>query len=350
MDSFVSFDLETLNDDPTSICEIGFVKFDELRDDGDYPSIHSLIRPSGELHVSFRAFDVHGIEPEDLVDAPSLADIWHEIEAFLGDLPLVAHGATNDINKVLKTLSQAGVTPRQRVYYCSLVTARNKPDILSNLPFSVQNLASMAGAEWFEVKRPSGHLGHHALIDAAATGKFMLSYLQSYEGSFEKMLDALSLQPGIYTELGVIQGNTKKKDSKGFFGRYVGYSETTFEERRNLLLDNGYEVNHNHEFSGQNFVLTLDVEEITMKEFWDAVALTGGNFKSSVTKKVQYLVEGPDDPQGRYIPGESPKSLKAVELNESGQANIQILSEERFIELVGADVIETVRDISEREI
>ena len=144
VDGFVAFDLETLNDDPTSICEIAFVKFDELRDDSDYPSIHSLVRPSGELHVSFRAFEVHGIEPEDLIGAPQLADIWHEIEVFLGDLPLVAHGATNDINKLLKTLSQAGVTPRQRVYYCTLVTARNKPDVLSNLPFSVQNLASMA--------------------------------------------------------------------------------------------------------------------------------------------------------------------------------------------------------------
>ena len=350
MDSFVAFDFETLNDNPTSICEIAFVKFDELREDGNYPAIHSLIKPREDLRFSIMAFNVHGIEPDDLVEAPLLSDIWNEIEEFLGDLPLVAHGATSDLNKLLKTLAEGGITPRQRNYYCSLVTARNKPDVLSDLPFSVENLAAMAGAEWFEVERPSGHFGHHALIDAAATGHFMLSYLQSYEGSFEKMLDALSLRPGVYSHLGVIQGNTKKKESKAFFGRYIGYSETTFEERRNLLLDNGYAVNYDHDFNGLNFVFTLDVEELTMKEFWDAVALTGGNFKSSVTKKVHFLVEGPDDHQGRYMPGESPKSLKAAELNESGKASIQVLSEERFIELVGDDVIQAVRDISDREI
>jgi DNA polymerase III epsilon subunit-like protein len=350
VDSFVAFDFETLNDNPTSICEIAFVKFDEFREDGNYPAIHSLIKPREDLRFSIMAFNVHGIEPGDLVDAPLLSDIWSQIEEFLGDLPLVAHGATNDLNKLLKTLAEGGISPRQRNYYCSLVTARNKPDVLSDLPFSVENLAAMAGAEWFKVERPSGRFGHHALIDAAATGHFMLSYLQSYEGSFEKMLDALSLRPGIYSHLGVIQGNTKKKDSKAYFGRYVDYSETTFEERRNLLLDNGYAVNANHIFSGQNFVLTLDLDALTMKEFWDAVALTGGNFKSTVTKKVHFLVEGPNDSQGRYIPGESPKSVKAAELNESGKASIQVLSEERFIDLVGADVIQAVRDISERKI
>lgn len=49
MDRFVAFDLETANVESTSICEVAFVKFDQFREDGDYPTLYTLVRPAGDF-------------------------------------------------------------------------------------------------------------------------------------------------------------------------------------------------------------------------------------------------------------------------------------------------------------
>lgn len=349
MESFVAFDIETANRDASSICEIAFVKFDVPRDDDDYPAIYTLIRPQGKFSVDVFNTEVHGLLKEDLLEAPHLADIWSEVEDFLGDLPLVAHGATNDINKLIETLSLAGITMNPREFYCSLVTARNIPDVLSDLPFKLQNLAALAGVDWFEVTRPSGLPGHHALIDAIATGKTMLSYLDRYSGSLHEMTTALGMRAGQIDFGRVIHGNTKLKDTS-YFQRYLQYSEKTFEDRKQLLREQGFPIATEHRFSNQNIVLTLELEGLSAKEFWDGVALCGGNYKSALTKKVNFLIEGTTDPLGRYLPGESPKSLKAIELNDKGSVQISVVSQEECMEIFGDDVLAKIREIADKGI
>ena len=59
----------------------------------------------------------------------------------------------------------------------------------------------------------------------------------------------------------------------------------------------------------------------------------GATVKSSVSKKVHYLVLGEQDPDAVGASGHSTKELKAHELNSNGQAQIQIINEREFLEL-----------------
>ena len=348
VDGFVAFDIETANLDPESICEIAFVKYDYFREDGNYPTAYTLVRPEGEFEVYWGNMDVHGLRKEDLFDAPQLGQVWNSIEEFLEDYPLVAHGATNDINKIIKTLSRQGMAMADRQYYCSLVMARNIPDVLSDLPFSVETLSALAGVQWNLVQRPSGLNGHHALIDAAACGGMMLNYLERYGGSFAKACEILNLRPGLIEFNRVEHGNTKVPTNK-YFDRFVQFNEKSFEEYKSKLIDQGFVVAADHVATDKNFVLTLELENLSTREFWNAVALAGGKYKSGVTARVDFLVEGSVDPTNRYERGESPKSEKARMLNEIMPATIAIMSEFEFCELMGNVILEQAKTIEARQ-
>jgi len=45
------------------------------------------------------------------------------------------------------------------------------------------------------------------------------------------------------------------------------------------------------------------------------------------------------DPKGKYIKGETTKSLKARELISEGKSNIQVLDESSFLGMLGEDVL-----------
>ncbi|NBR23797.1 MAG: hypothetical protein EBU08_08530, partial [Micrococcales bacterium] len=94
----------------------------------------------------------------------------------------------------------------------------------------------------------------------------------------------------------------------------------------------------NHPFFGKNFAISLWLNQMNETDFWTCVALCGGNMKTSVSKFTDFLVEG-IDPKGKYIKGETTKSLKARELISEGKSNIQVLDESSFLEMLGEDVL-----------
>lgn len=238
---------------------------------------------------------------------------------------------------------------RDRDFYCSLVMARNIPDVLSENPFTLGNLADLAGVDWFEVERPNGNIGHHAVIDAAACRGIASAYLEKYSGSFQNLLRELGLREGKVVSGAVFHGNTKIPQNT-FFSRFTQYNETTFEQRKGELSSHGFHISNSSYLFEKNVVLTLELENLTTNEFWDAVALAGGHFKSGISKKVDVLVEGSIDSAGRYLPGESKKSVQAREFLESGKSKIQILREQDFCNLVGSEILQLVKEISNRKI
>ena len=344
MDSFVAFDFETANFDPTSICEIAFVKFEGIREDRDYPALYTLLRPMGKLEVGAQQTLIHGITKKDLKSAPKLGDVWSEISDFIGDLPLVAHNATQDFNKLAEALFSQGESLPNLHFYCTLTLARNIPSVVTDTDFKLENLADLLDVEWSEIPRPSGIAGHSALLDALATGEIMHRLLGEYEGSFEAMLSELNMKPGTVREGVVTHGNIKIKDTS-FFNRYASYNETTFQERVEFLKSAGYAQKLGTPLENSNVVITLELESLSVNEFWDCMALVGANFKSSVTSKVNFLVEGSVDPKGQYERGETSKSVKALELNESGKAKIRILDEDQLIELIGTEIVDLAKEI-----
>lgn len=90
---FVSLDLETTGFDPVKdkIIEFGAIKFD-LQNNTD--TLQFFINP--RIPIPQIVTHITNISDADLKDAPSIEDKLAEIEAFIGDLPIIGHNISFD--------------------------------------------------------------------------------------------------------------------------------------------------------------------------------------------------------------------------------------------------------------
>ncbi|MCC3152681.1 3'-5' exonuclease [Hymenobacter sp. BT770] len=98
--NFTAIDFETANERRASACAVGVVR---VRDGQIVESYQTLLRPR-ELRVDWRNYQVHGIAETDLYDAPTLADVWHELLPYLHRQPVVAHNSAFDVSVLEHTL------------------------------------------------------------------------------------------------------------------------------------------------------------------------------------------------------------------------------------------------------
>lgn len=337
MRKFVAFDIELADNNPTSICEIAFVRFDGEKE----PQVaRALIQPLSGPSVGSMQFMIHGISEKDLIGKPHLGEVWGQFENFIGELPLVGHNATQDIKKLLATLEEQGCELRDTTYFDTLTLARNTPELVAEEDYSLEQLALQFDIDWFEINRDSGGLGHSAAIDAASCGQLFVKIMGFHNGQIDEMLTNLNMKPGLIRDSQVVNGNVKIK-SNDYFASMTSYSSKQFDEIRDSLLDEGLTILDDHEFTGKNFVLTLWFEGWTELQIWQAVALSGGQLKTSVTKKVHFLLEG-DDPSGKYTKGETSKSRAARDLNNTVGTEIRILSQQDFEIALGSELVATV--------
>ena len=85
---FIAIDVETANNDPGSICQIGFARFagGALVDNWAW-----LIHP--QTWFSSHNTAIHGIRAADVAQAPSWDDVYDEIAALLAGRIVVSHTA-----------------------------------------------------------------------------------------------------------------------------------------------------------------------------------------------------------------------------------------------------------------
>ncbi len=162
---YCSIDFETANQYPDSACAIGLCEFDEegcLKD-----KYYSLIRPS-RLIFDPRCTAVHRLDPLDISKAPTLADIWDDITAFIYGLPLVAHNANFDIPVLKASAEAAKVGGLKTRYYCTLSLARR---VLANrTSYRLKSLAEDFGSIW----RLMMHLCAESFFPGFAAMRFSL--------------------------------------------------------------------------------------------------------------------------------------------------------------------------------
>ncbi|HUG33661.1 MAG TPA: helicase C-terminal domain-containing protein [Anaerolineales bacterium] len=103
MQSIVALDIETtgLNDERDAIIEIGAVKFKGHRVEDEWTSV---INPG--RHIPEFITGLTGISDAETRNAPRLRDVIHEVEAFVGDAPVVGHNVRFDLGFIQK---QAGI-------------------------------------------------------------------------------------------------------------------------------------------------------------------------------------------------------------------------------------------------
>ena len=101
MNSFVAIDIETtgLDNDREAITEIGAVKFKGNRVEDEWSS---LINPN--RHIPEFITGLTGIDDAMVREAPRIRDVAHELEAFVGDLPIVGHNIRFDLGFLQKQI------------------------------------------------------------------------------------------------------------------------------------------------------------------------------------------------------------------------------------------------------
>ena len=126
--SFAALDLECATSDTGNICEIGLVIFEggqEIR------KFRSLVRPVVESFGDWQRWNFD-YTLNDTLRAPSFADVWFTAKSLIGDLPVVAHNATEVECKHLgHAFSFHGLDALDSpTFYCTLQLARAQwPDL-----------------------------------------------------------------------------------------------------------------------------------------------------------------------------------------------------------------------------
>lgn len=339
---FIALDIETANSESDSVCEIGLVKF---RNGLPVEIFSSYVRPSKNLHVDPMNFAIHGISETEIKNAPRLSDLLPKILEFIGSDVVVAHNATQDINKLCATLaSDDNLQALQKIsfeYVCTLTMSRKSP-LLNPISYSLRDLM------WeFKLASPdelrNDMIVHTASSDATGAGQILVNLMKLHDSEHvEGLASKLEIRVGqVHEGLLVTRAVGKRKS---FWGHKAQLNSEEYLQLCQEIEDSGYLIK-DHPLSGKTLVLTVGLEEMTDSDFAICLAMCGAIMKSGVSKKIDFLVEGVSE---EYPRGSTAKSIRARELIEAG-GQISIIDESSFMQLLGPVVLEQVRVFNEEE-
>lgn len=154
---YTALDFETANSSFESACSIGLVKMDE---EGEkVASYYSLIRPL-RLEFDPKCMSINRLDPFEIASAPTISELYEEIEGFIGSDIIVSHNAKFDMQVLKASLASWGKELFDGEYYCTLSLSRL---IFKNLPsHRLEAIAELFGWEYD---------AHNALEDAIIAGR-----------------------------------------------------------------------------------------------------------------------------------------------------------------------------------
>ncbi|MEP0368965.1 MAG: 3'-5' exonuclease [Cyclobacteriaceae bacterium] len=155
IEDFTAIDFETAQRDPASICQVGLVRVEGGKVVDTY---NQLVRPPDNYYF-YKNIEVHGIRPEDTLDAPNFNEVWFEFKHWVEDQVVVAHNSRFDFNCLRHSLA----------YYDNVQPAFEER---CTLKIYHKGLAYLSK----KYKIPLEH--HDALSDANACAMLYLKHLQ----------------------------------------------------------------------------------------------------------------------------------------------------------------------------
>ena len=305
---FVAIDFETANHFRGSPCAVGLTR---VTDGHVTDTVSTLI-----YQEEFDGFNIliHGITPDDVVDAPPFDVVWPELLDWIGSLPIVAHNAAFDTGVIRDALDQDGTPWPDLTYACTLVMGRRTYDLPSyRLPF----VAEAAGIDF----NPDLH--HNAEADAELSALIMLDIARrNGASSLDDLASGLGIRLGRIADEGWHGCTVRNRPGR------PGYALSASEIEVNADAD------PENPFFGLGVTFTGALTSMTRALAWQRVAHLGGAPLGSVSKHTNLLVFGFQD-ASRLTPGAtgSSKFRKALALKAKGQ-EIEIIGEDDFLAML----------------
>lgn len=276
--NFLAVDVETANADMASICAIGFVYF---KDGKESKRLSFLINPEDEFDGI--NIGIHGIHPQDVINAPKMRDVFPSINAAL-NTSIVIHHTHFDKVALCRAAERNGFAIPTCEWLDTAKVARRAWVKYSKRGYGLKDLATDFGISFEH---------HQAAEDAYCAGEILLRALRETESTIEDWLERVRKRPSKSAKI------SRDGDDDG-------------------------------PLAGEVLVFTgaLSIPRI---EAADLAAKIGCDVGSGVTKETTILVVG--DTDIRRSKDLTAKHAKAKKLIEGGQ-RIRIIGESDFQQLV----------------
>ncbi|MDO5300085.1 MAG: exonuclease domain-containing protein [Clostridia bacterium] len=297
-----------------SICSIGIVW---VSDNQIVDRFYSLVRPL--VPFSPYCVQIHQITEEDVLHAPTFEELWPQLFPLLENIPLIAYHAETDIYAIERAIYNANLPAPHILYADALKIAKCVIDLDG---YSLSNVANFLGIPLVNA--------HNALSDAETTAYVMIAIQEHFGFSdldevlaFCRLPVCDSLTNAYEPDLDLSYQPKEKIPSKRFSRRPVDLAPP-------IPLCHG---NCDY-FSGKYVLLTGNLKCTTREMAQKAITEMGGICKNSASKKINICIAGSYD-KDTLRPGDTiGKKLQLIlEYNTRG-LNIDILTEEEFLEIL----------------
>lgn len=298
---FITLDFETANSNPASPCELGitFVENNQIIETKSW-----LIKPKGN-YFNYYNTKIHGIGPENVIDAPEFYDLWSEVKPFVEDRFILAHNASFDMNVLRKTLELYDLSIPQAFYGCTVQLARK---IWPDRPkYDLKSLC-----DWNNIQFKH----HRAGADSEATAEFILKGFEQKEiFRIEDLKSHLGYQVKSLRQLQRAKKVPKKYQPSG----------TIFSANTGMKPLKETDV-----FRNKNIVITGTIPTMSRRAAeWLLVEL-GATIQNEVNETTEILIQGEAASDSQYM---TRKLQRYYDLLEKGYA-ISCLNSAQFLHLI----------------
>lgn len=315
-DTYCVIDVETTGRSPQwdHIIEVAAVKISDCQEVGRFSSlIQPPSMPGGDFVDDF-IVALTGITDEMLAGAPYAPDVLEEFAAFVGDLPVVGHYVSFDINFLYDSFDRYLDRPFSNDYIDTLrITRKLHPEMSHH---RLADLVDHFGVTHNEV--------HRAMGDVEATAE-----------CFARLKDEALEHHGSEERFQELFGLVRKRRRSVPEGRQTGGSHSV---KAADIQGDAQKIDEDSPIFGCACVFTGKLEKFTRAEAMQIVADLGGINQDGVTKTTRYLILGNNDYCASIKDGKSNKQKKAEKLALKG-TGIEILPETAFYDMLGEGLL-----------
>lgn len=255
---------------------------------------HSYINP--ERHIPPTITQLTGISDADVKDAPGIGEIKKDFMAFIGRTPLVGHNIVRFDIPFLD--AQLGVKTQNQQFDTLDLSKRVFPGLPSYKLSFLDQALHLGGLEHH---RASNDIQiNNALFLACADPQKYRPFLDD-----KKTLTKIEIEP-----------------KQSFYHTIDIHS----------IRPSDPNAQPNSPLTGKNIVFS-GYFTIPLDKMMQIAVDAGATLKSSISRKVQYLVVGEQDRRFTDENGMTSKQRTATKLIEQGEADIKIINEKTFLEL-----------------